>query len=180
MFIKILTREQIIETLNTVKNGQIVRVTYQSEVPLTARFKSMGYEVIKFTETSVRTGVNYWNIEAVIKRKLEKAAEPVRKVTNNYKWLINNKVKYHEKTGKEYLVVAPLKKGDHTKTFYSICYDGSAVLMSEEEFKKAYEEMVIKSYWTPSKTGEDIKTISFENVISLANTGSRLNFDFFK
>ena len=180
MLVKMLSRDEILESISNVKNGQIVRVSYQSEVPVKAEFKKLGMTVFKFTETSVRTGVNYWNMQSVIARKSNSDNKSKVKSNNPYNWIIKNKVKCHETTGKEYLVVAPLKKGDHTKTFYGICCGGTIIMMSEAEFKKAYLEIVIDSYWTRSKTGEDIKTISFENIIRIGNNGSKLDFNYFK
>ena len=180
MITKTLTRDQIMDTISNVKNGQIVRVTYQSEVPLKATFKDLEMKIYKFTETSVRTGVNYHNIENVIKRKAEQKGEPLRKKTNNYEWLIKNKVKYNKNTGKEYIVFAPLKKGDHTKVIYALCFESQIIMLSESSFKHVYSDSVIPSYWTPSKTGEDIKTVSFENVIRIGNVGSKINFNYFK
>ena len=162
----ILSREQIIKVAGEVKGGRIMRVTYKTELPLKAEFKKQGYVLIKIIETSVRFGVDYHNIAAVIERKAN--AEPKEPVvrSNNYEWVIENRVKYNKNTEKEYLVVANLPGHSNSRVKYILEGTMVGTIDMGSEIDPHYRHMVRDSYFNPSATGGEVKTISFCNIIS--------------
>lgn len=170
---KNLTREEILETTKAIKGGRIVRVTYKTELPIKAEFKKQGYKIIKVVETSVRFGVNYHNIANVIKRKMEK--ETTRKVTNNYEWIIKDRIKHNTNTDKDYLVFATLPKGSNTKVKYILYGSIMGTLDLGDEIPSNYKCIVLDSYFNRSNE-RDIQTVSFENVIRINNVGTKVIF----
>ena len=174
---KVLSREQIIEATNDVRNGTIARVTYKTEVPLKAEFKKQGYKLTKITETSARFGVTYGRIASVIARNAERNLEEAVKRTNNYEWVIHNKVQYNTKTDKEYLVLASFNKGHHTKSKYIL--EGTFVDPIDlcESIDDHYTHLVIDSYFKSNKSISEIKKIAFDNLIRINNTGEKVSFN---
>ena len=39
-----------------------------------------------------------------------------------------------------------------------------------------YKDMIINSYWKPSTTGGEVKTIAFDNVIRIGEVGEKVEF----
>lgn len=172
---KTLTKEEILSAARGVRGGTIARIAYKTEVPLKAEFKKQGYKIIKVVETSVRFGVNYSHIASVIARKSspEYVARPH---TNNYEWVISNRVKHHTQKDKDYIVVANLPKGHHTKTKYLL--EGSFVgtLDMGDSIDGPYKDIVIDSYFKPNSFSEEIKTICFDNMLMINKLGTKICF----
>lgn len=174
---KTLSREQILKTVEAIPNGRIARVTYKTELPVKAEFKKQGYVVTKLVETTGRFGVQYHHIASVIARKAEEGFKEAVKRTNNYVWVINNKVKHNTVTDKDYIVLASFNGGHHTKSKYIVSYLGKDTVYSDHEFKYSdNKNLVIDSYWKPSKNAGEVKNISFENVLAINNVGTKINF----
>lgn len=171
-----LNREQIIEATNQVRNGTIARVTYRSDVPLKAEYKKQGYKLTKITETSARFGVDYSRISSVIARRAEQALEEAVKRTNNYEWVIRNKVKFNTKTEKEYLVLANFNKGHHTKTKYILEGTFVGAIDMGDTIEPAYAHLVIDSYYKKSENPGEIRTVAFDNIIRINSVGQRVFF----
>lgn len=169
-----LNREQIIEATNGVRNGTIARVMYKSELPLKAEFKKQGYKLIKITETSARFGVNYGHISSVMERN-DTGYEPSNR-TNNYEWVIPNKVKHNSKTDKDYLVLANFNKGHNTKSKYILYGSMAGTLNMGPSIDPGYTHLVIDSYYKKSSTPCEVKTISFENILRINGVGEKISF----
>lgn len=173
---KTLTREQILTATKGVKGGRIARVTYKTEVPIKAEFKKQGYRIIKVVESSVRFGVNYHNIATVISRKLEQQTQNTVTRTNNYEWVIKNRIKHNNKTDKDYLVVANLPSGHNTKVKYIIEGSIMGTLDMGSEIDSHYKHIVLDSYFKRVNEGREIRTIAFENIIRINDTGTKILF----
>lgn len=171
----ILNREQIIDATNSVRNGTIARVTYKSEVPLKAEFKKQGYRLIKITETSARFGVDYGKISSVIARRAEQT-EPTVQRTNNYEWVIRNKVKYNTKTDKEYLVLANFNKGHNTKSKYILEGTFVGTIDMGDSIDGHYSHLVIDSYYKKPNGTTEVKTIAFDNIMRINDVGQKVFF----
>jgi hypothetical protein len=171
-----LNREQIIEATNKVKNGTIARVTYKTEVPLKAEFKKQGYKMIKITETSARFGVNYGHISSVIARNAEKQLEEAVQRTNNYEWVIKNKVKYNTKTDREYLVLANFNKGHNTKSKYLLEGTFVGTIDMGDSIDSHYTHLVIDSYYKKPDHYGEVKTIAFDNILRINDVGQKISF----
>lgn len=172
---KTLTKEQILSAASAIRGGTINRVTYKTEVPLKAEFKKQGYKITKIVESSVRFGVNYHNIASVIARKAEETINTVAR-TNNYEWVIKNRVKHNTKTDKDYLVVANLPINANKKVKYIL--EGSIIgtLDMGSEVDGPYKDIILDSYLKKSNDEREIKTISFDNIISINKIGNRVSF----
>lgn len=175
-----MTREEIITVVGNVKNGTITRVTYQTFLPVKAAFKKQGYSIVKVVETSGRLGVNYNHISAVIARReleAQQGKEPVER-TNNYEWVIENKIKHNRATEKDYLVIANLPKGHHTKSKYIVTTLEGQTTYSSLDFLQNPElrELVINSYWTPSQSGGEVRNIAFDNILAINRNGVKVTF----
>ena len=92
---KTLNRDLIIEAAEKVKPGTIARICYKTELPVKAEWKKQGDKMYKIVETSARLGVNYGNIASVKARKELEENKPQIKRTNNYEWVIKNKVRHN-------------------------------------------------------------------------------------
>ena len=172
---KTLTKEEILTAVKNVRGGTIARIAYKTEVPLKAEFKNQGYKITKVVETSVRFGVNYSRIASVIARK-SSTDHVARTYTNNYEWVVSNRVKHHTKNDKDYIVVANLPKGHHTKTKYLLEGSIMGTLDMGSSIDGHYKEIVIDSYFKPSTYSEEIKTICFDNVLMINNLGTKICF----
>lgn len=173
---KVLSKEQIISTAKAIRGGTIARVTYKTELPIKAEFKKQGYKIIKIVESSVRFGVNYHNISSVIQRKAQRSEESMISRTNNYEWVVRNRIKHNTKTNKDYLVVASLPVGDNTKVKYILEGSVMGTLDMGSEIDSCYKNIVLDSYFTRSNEGREIRTISFENIIAINNIGHKISF----
>lgn len=164
-----LSLDTIKTCLNATKGGVITRVSYMTELPLKAEFKKLGYKVIKVTDTSVRFGVDYSKIAKVIAKKTE--ATETRKTTNNYTWLMEDKLCVNEKTGGTYIRFATLPKGAHTKVKF-IVVNGN--ITCANELTDEQKNFVINSYWNKAGEKPEVQNVNVENVIRIGKVGYNL------
>lgn len=172
MIMIILGKEAILNEAARIKPGTITRVGYRTFLPVKASYKKQGVEVMKVVETSVRLGVSYSKIASVMARRAEEGMKEAIQRTNNYEWILDNKVCFNTKTNKYYLYAASLNGGHNTHSYYVIKHpEGAIQKMSSEEFKKSLyaEEYIIASYFKGEKNVPEIRNISFENVFRLGN-----------
>ena len=168
----ILAKEDILNEAAKVKPGTITRVGYRTFLPVKAAYKKQHVEIMKIVETSIRLGVSYSKIASVIARRAEEGMKEAIARTNNYEWVLDNKVCFNTKTGKYYLYAASLNGGHHTRTHYMVKHaSGMIESMTAEEFKKsAYAtEYVIPSYWKGNGDVPEIRNISFDNIYRINN-----------
>lgn len=170
-----LAKEVIMSEAANVKPGTIARIGYRTYLPVKTQFKKQGVEIIKLTETSARLGVRYTHIAEVIARKSSQDMIQTAKRTNNYEWVLKNKVRHNSATGKDYLYVAHFNKGHYTKNMYMI-FDNGCVMMSKEEFlSSSYKHYVIDSYWKSNSDEWEVKNISFENIYRINSAGQAID-----
>lgn len=162
-----MKRETILEIIESIGNGKIFRVGYVTELPVKAEFKKKGYRMLKVTETSCRTGVNYGNIATVKARKENEETYTPR--TNNYEWVIHNKVRHNTRTEKDYLYVATLPKGHNTHSTYILEGTMVGTIDMGDEIEDAYKHLLIDSYFKRNGLGSEVKNISFENILHINN-----------
>jgi hypothetical protein len=171
-----LSSEVIISTISKVRPGSLVRIGYTTSVPVKAEYKKLGYKVTKVVLTTVRTGVKYDNLSAVIARRAELMAEvqgePKKERKNNFVPVIPNKVYHNTNTGKDYLYVASFNKGHNTFVQYIVedPFTGKTVVMTKEEFLESeYKTLPIDSYYKRADGQHDVFNISFEGVYKIGN-----------
>ena len=172
---KTLTSEQILTATSQVRGGTIARITYKTEVPIKAEFKKQGYKITKIVESSVRFGVNYHNIASVIARKSQESVNQTSRA-NNYEWIIKNRVKHNTKTDKDYLVVANLPVNHNSKVKYILEGSIMGTLDMGNRIDGPYKDIVLNSYFNRNSDEREIRTISFENIITINKIGNRIHF----
>lgn len=145
------TFNNLVEAIATIPNGRFFKMCYCTELPLKAEFKHKGWKILKYTFRVTRTGIDY--------RALKIDSDDIIKNQHkNTRWILKNKIKYNAYTGKYYLIIAPMKSGEHKEYLYKIVKpDGSYVIKHDYD-----KDMVIDSYST--KSNGPIRNITFENI----------------
>lgn len=153
---------KLTEQLEKVKNGAFMSVEYKSHLPLKAEFKNQGYEVVKHSKIVVRTGVAYSHLTSVIEKKAKAEANPQPTVqrANNFSWIVDNRIKFNSKTGKEYLTVAVIPNRKAISSVYEVITPDGKQLC--DTFDK---NLVIDSYWKDKDV--DVLTIATDNVLRI-------------
>ena len=149
--------EQIIKKVSEIPAGRFFRVRYITKVKVKAEYEKQGITIFKIVDTTTRTGVKYKNIAGV---KLNDYPDDYEPKKTNWEWVVKDRIKHNTKTGKDYLVIAPISKGSNTKVEYVLSdNEGSAVRMKEE-----IKDLVVPSYW---KDGEKpaVMNVTLENVL---------------
>jgi hypothetical protein len=172
---KMLTKEEIINAVKAVRGGAITRVTYRTDVPIKAEFKRQGYKLTKIVETSARIGVNYGHLPSVIARNEASNGETTQR-TNNYEWIVKDRICHNTKTDKDYVALVSFNKGHHTKVKYIL--DGTFVgaIDMGNEIDKVYRHIVLDSYFKKPATPTEFRRIAFDNIIRINNVGTKLVF----
>ena len=136
--------EAIIKRISEIPAGRFFRVRYITKVKVKAEYENQGISIFKIVDTTTRTGVKYKNISGV---KLNDYPDEYEPKKTNWEWVVKDRIKHNTKTGKDYIVIAPIGKGSNTRVEYVLTdNEGSAVRTKEE-----IESYVIPSYW---KDGE--------------------------
>lgn len=154
---------KIIETVKGIHGGCFTRIRYKSDMPLKAIYKRNGWRIEKLTETTCRIGVDYNNIGSVIERKAEETS--TRNYTNNYEWVIPNRIAFNTNT-KEYYIQIATPQVMNTRHRYKITNDKGEVFYLNE-LTDIYKAVVIDSYWGDKTKGGEIRRIKLDNVISI-------------
>ena len=155
----------IISVLNEIKNGQRARVEYNSNVPVKAAYRKQGITVIKFTEATVRFGVDYDHIQRVIDRKAAQPDDIVTKAKKTaYTWVLKDKLSYNSNTNKHYIRFATLPSGANKHTTYVVIQDGTikCSISAPDEYLK---ELVLNSYWNGNSP--EVQNVCIDNVIKI-------------
>ena len=163
-----MNNEVIINALKSIKPGCLFRITYKSELPVKAEFKKNGYRLVKITEATVRTGVDYSNIQSVIEKR-ENASEDgavAKQRENNFEWIIRDRVSYNSNTNKFYARVATLRNGGANIHSKFILVDSMSETYELEKLSESQKDIVQNSYWNRASAPE-VQNISFENIISI-------------
>ena len=170
---KYLTYNQIMAEANNCKNGCITRVGYSKELKMLKGWQELGFRVYKLIETSVRLGVNYFNIASVVAKKTTEGDKPKVERANNFSWVIKNKVKYNSNTNKTYLQVATLNHGHNTHSQFLVYnpVEGWMVLEKEEwEMSEYYTMIDAKSKSGSRGEKPEVYTITFNNIYKLGKS----------
>ena len=149
--------DAIIKKIKAIPGGRFFRVRYISKVKMGADALKDGITVFKIVDTTTRTGVKYNNIEGVVPTTYPEDKEPK---VSNWEWVVKDRIKHNTKTGKDYLVIAPIGKGAHTVTTYILTdTDGNTRVIDKDEAKM----YAVASYWKDEKPA--IMNVTLENVL---------------
>lgn len=151
----------IYSVISSIPNGRFFKICYRTEMPLTAEFKKLGWKIFKYTTRVTRTGVNY----STIKRTDIASSDNI--LTKSNCWLVKNKIKTNLNTGKDYIIIAPMRSGEH-KTYWYKYECGTSELTSDI----LVDTMIPKSYFT--KKNGPIRNINLANIVSISYGGKTL------
>lgn len=151
--------EAIIKRVSEIPAGRFFRVRYITKVKLKSEYEKQGYSILKIVDTTTRTGVKYQNIAGV---EIKDKFEDKQPKTNNWEWVVKDRIKHNTKTGKDYLVIAPISKGSNTvKSYVLTIPEGVSNTIPECDVKNTY---TVPSYW---KDGEKpaVMNVTLENIL---------------
>ena len=149
--------EAIIKRIREIPAGRFFRVRYITKVKVKAEYEKQGITIFKIVETTTRTGVKYKNIAGV---KLNDYPDEYEPKKTNWEWIVKDRIKHNTKTGKDYLVIAPIGKGSNTRVEYVFSDNEVSSIRTKEEIR----DFVVPSYW---KDGEKpaVMNVTLENVL---------------
>ena len=153
--------ENMMKKIEKIPAGRYFRMRYLSKLPVKKQFVDEGISVVKIVDITTRTGVRYSNIASVINKEKTRTTEK-RETTNNYEWIIPNRIKYNTNTRKYYFVTAPTTRGAHPHATYIVSTpEGTHVVSNKEDIKN----YILDSYWR--ETVSPINMISLDSVLHI-------------
>lgn len=167
-----MKNEKLLSLLANIKNGTYFRISYETEVPLSknklkkSEYDKDSFKITKITEATVRTGVNYGKLRSVIENLKSKESTKTR--ANNCEWVIKNRIKHNNVTGKDYLTVATSARGGNVKTLYAVTYKEHGVFYfsKEELLSTTVAAFIQDSYF--NKTGNTpYYCVSLDNILTI-------------
>ncbi len=151
-----MKREQLIKKIQSIPAGRFFRIRYTSKVDVAAKFAKEGISITKIVDMTTRTGVRYEKISRAVLSTSDKPS--TRK--NNWEWVIKNRIKHNTNTGKDYLVVAPITKGQHRVTTYMMTDEKGNTSIVDRDTVAKYA--TLKNESTPV-----VMTITLDNILMI-------------
>lgn len=163
--------ESFVNSLNSLKSGAFFRLEYGTNCRLTETAKKAGIIAInKITKMTVRTGCSYSHLKPV-RASLEVKRDPIPNATtpNSWShWVQKNRVREHNTTRQQYLVVYPCKSGTNTEIRYRVTY-ANQLYPSFINSDRMDELNYVKKNKT-STVGGPVFNVNIDNVISINGT----------
>lgn len=153
------------EALGGIRSGTFFRIGYITELPVKAAYAKEGWKILKKTESTVRTGVNYGKIKSVVEER-EGRSEVTHTLKNHIVPVQRGRIYQNTDTEQMYLRVFPTKKGTNKKVSYILVTPGH----SEYHFNDLDEEMrdmVRDSYF--NEKSRPIATIKIDNIYKVGD-----------
>jgi hypothetical protein len=148
----------IVNKICKLPAGRFFRIRYTTKVKMKAKWEQAGWSILKIVDTTTRTGVKYKNIAGV---ELTPHPEDYTPKKTNWEWVIPNKIKHNTNTGKDYLVVAPIRKGSNTTVSYVLTTpEGVSNTIPECDVKNTY---AVASQWKDEKPA--VMNITLDNIV---------------
>lgn len=97
------------EALGGIRSGTFFRIGYITELPVKAAYAKEGWKILKKTESTVRTGVNYGKIKSVVEER-EGRSEVTHTRKNHIVPVQRGRIYQNTDTEQMYLRVFPTKK----------------------------------------------------------------------
>lgn len=161
----------LISKLSEKKNGQFFKMSWCSDVPLTAKAKKEGHIVYKITTGTVRKGIKYGNIASVKARRMEQMEQgidlsapkpelPWGQWNPNHKGLI---IDHTNKAGKFTQYVRLYNTPNHPTVEYFL--DGKHI--NREDLVKL--GIVLPSYWQKGRENAPTEcfTVNIANIMTI-------------
>ena len=151
-------KQKVIELINKVQNGTIGTIEYKSSVPVSAAARKEGVVIESYTKKFVRFGAAYKNlVEAVSEAE-------VKPRTNNYSWIIENKVAYNSNTGLDYVRISNIKKKTISRKYVLTLADGTKAVAKKLD---AFAMYLTPSTLNGSGSTPVVQNIKLDNVIAI-------------
>lgn len=155
-----MNTNKAIEILKKVKNGTFGVVEYETEVPVNKAGKAAGMQIFCRTKKLVRFGAAYKNL-------VKDSTDVVRPRTNNYQWLLDNKVSHNSNTEKDYLRVSTVDRKTLKRIYRCVTPLGTKLV----EDLGDYVEFLRPSTMVPLYNRPLVQNITMSNVISINGMG---------
>lgn len=150
--------ETAVEIMKSVKNGTFGVIEYESSLPTNKEAKNAGVKISCKTKKMVRFGADYKNLVKDI------ASAEVKPRTNNYSWVIDNKVAYNSNTDKNYVRVSNINRKTISREYVVSTPSGVSTISSISGF----ENFLQPSYFKNNVASKPVvQNISVENIISI-------------
>lgn len=130
---------KIVDKIKSIPNGQFFRIRYISKCKMNAENSNKGYTLFKIVDTTTRTGCKYDSVKGD-----SRGYEGTDLKTSPYEWVVKNKIKRHKETGKEYVVLCPVKKAAHSRVSYILTTPEGITNTVDELTARLY---TVESYW---------------------------------
>ena len=150
-----MNTNMIIAKLNSKQKGSWFRVSWISDVPITAQAKRNGHTVLKFTKGTMRFGISYSNLKNV-RDKVENGTKELKHELSWGQWKPGYSGILIEHKGQDYVRLYTSPNKFHSDYFL----DGKPI--DVEELKKL--GIVQNSVWNKSDNPPDCLTIKCGNI----------------
>lgn len=156
---------KLYDIVSKIPSGRLFRLAYITELPIKAELKKEGYHIEKINHITVRTGINYNNIQAVKNLRAMGELEYDTNYHTTKMWKVSKRIFFNPRTNKEYLAVSPIRKGTNSDCYYQVTFTEGhmSLCLNLGDFA----EWVIPSYFKPSPTGGNIIHIDTKNIIAI-------------
>ena len=153
-----MNTEKVIEVMKGVKNGTFGVIEYESSLPVNKEAKKAGVTISCTTKKMVRFGADYKNLVK------ELASAEVKPRTNNYSWVIENKVAYNSNTDKNYVRVSNINRKTISKKYVISTSSG----LTTSSSLNGWESLLQPSYFKNNVASKPVvQNISVENILSI-------------
>ena len=146
-----------IKIIKNIPSGRFFRLTYMTELKVKPEYKDIS--IFKIVNTTTRTGIQYNHIKGVLPKYPDQYTP---KKPTAWEWVIKNKIKYNANTKKNYLVIAPIQKGQNSKISYMIIQQGNIVCVND---KKAINDYIIEK--PISSSGGKVINIELSHILQI-------------
>lgn len=157
--------ESVLNAVKEIRHGAMCRIFYKSEPTLKAEWRKKGIKIVKYTESTVRLGVNYENIGSVIERKSNEDYVPVHHEYDGY-WLVANILYHNNRTGTDTLRVTNVPKHANKHSYFVIT-DENGVEKTVDMLSDEQKEYITNSYFG-NRGFNEVQSIKVDNVLCLA------------
>lgn len=149
---------KVLEVMESTKNGTFGTIEYKTSVPVNKEAKKAGVQIFCQTRKMVRFGADYKNLTDG-----SDTASTTPK-TNNYSWVIKNKVSHNSNTGKDYIRVSNINRKTIERV-YSIVVGGN---VQTTDSLSAAEQFLQPSYLKSKAAPKPVvQNIAVDNIISI-------------
>lgn len=145
--------------MEDIKNGTLGTIEYKSELPVNKDAKKEGIKVVSWTKKMVRFGAAYKNLVK------EDSSTEKKPRTNNYTWVVQNKVSHNSNTEKDYIRVSNINRKT-IRRMYALFVDGEVKTLTDNVNELA--NYLQPSYFNSTEhTKPVVQNISIGNVVSI-------------